>query len=153
MIFNKGFKNKYPFQNPLNQNSAHTRSVAEFLNIPHNKIHSVVVFWGGCELKTKLPNNVIEGNHTRYIKSKKEILLSDKEVSEAYAKLLKLKCDTPILAGFSHVKSLKQRYASDTICPKCGNGLVKRRARSGSLAGNEFLGCKSYPKCSYTKKL
>jgi restriction system protein len=153
VILNNGYINKYKFQNPLRQNYAHTRSVAEFLNIPHNKIHSVVVFWGGCELMTKLPEYVIEGNHTRYIKSKKEIILSDEEVSTAWNKLLKLKSNTPFLAGLSHVKSLKQRYTSDTICPKCGSALVERKASTGKWAGQEFLGCKAYPKCQYTKEL
>jgi restriction system protein len=145
--------NKYQFQNPLNQNYAHTRSVAEFLNIPHKKIHSVVVFWGGCEFKTKPPDNVIAGSHTGYIKSKKEVLLSNEEGTTAWNKLLTLKSNTPLLAGFSHVKSLKQRYTSDTVCPKCGSALVKRKAHEGTFAGREFLGCKAYPRCSYTKKL
>ena len=152
VILNNGYINKYKFQNPLRQNYAHTRSVAELLNIPHNKTHSVVVFWGGCELMMKLPEYVIEGNHTRYIKSKKEILLSDEEVSDAYTKLLKLKSDTPLLAGFSHVKSLKQRYASNTACPKCGSALVKRKIHKGEKAGQEFLGCEKFPRCRYTKE-
>ncbi|MGD9143319.1 MAG: nuclease-related domain-containing protein, partial [Dehalococcoidia bacterium] len=126
LTFNKGFKNKHSFQNPLNQNYKHTKAVAETLNIPENKIHSVVVFWGGCEPKTIFPENVIFGNHTSYIKSKKEVLLSDKEVAAAWYNLQTIKSNTPLLAGISHVKSLKQRYASNTICPKCGAPLIKR---------------------------
>lgn len=32
-------------------------------------------------------------------------------------------------------------------CPKCGGGMVKRVARQGSNAGNEFWGCSKFPAC------
>ena len=32
-------------------------------------------------------------------------------------------------------------------CPKCGKPMVKRVAKKGSLAGNEFWGCSNYPAC------
>lgn len=35
------------------------------------------------------------------------------------------------------------------ICPKCGGTLVKRVAKKGPYAGNEFWGCNNYPKCNY----
>lgn len=35
---------KYRFQNPLRQNYRHTRTLAEFLSLPHEKFHSVVMF-------------------------------------------------------------------------------------------------------------
>ena len=35
------------------------------------------------------------------------------------------------------------------ICPQCGGALVKRVARKGTYAGNEFWGCSNYPKCNY----
>lgn len=36
------------------------------------------------------------------------------------------------------------------ICPGCGSKLVVRRARRGTRAGQNFLGCSSFPKCRYT---
>lgn len=39
--------------------------------------------------------------------------------------------------------------AEQKICPKCGGTLVKRVARKGTYAGNEFWGCSNYPKCNY----
>ncbi len=33
-------------------------------------------------------------------------------------------------------------------CPMCGNSLVKRKGKFG-----EFLGCKNYPRCTYSEKL
>lgn len=32
-------------------------------------------------------------------------------------------------------------------CPKCGGGMIKRTARKGQNAGQEFWGCASYPQC------
>lgn len=32
-------------------------------------------------------------------------------------------------------------------CPKCGAVMVRRVAKSGANAGNEFWGCPNYPKC------
>lgn len=36
---------------------------------------------------------------------------------------------------------------SPSICPLCSNKLVKRKGTYGI-----FMGCKSYPKCRYTRK-
>jgi restriction system protein len=33
------------------------------------------------------------------------------------------------------------------ICPKCGTQMVKRVARKGKKAGEEFWGCSDFPKC------
>ncbi len=40
---------------------------------------------------------------------------------------------------------------STNICPKCGGSLILRTAKKGSNAGNQFLGCSSFPKCRYTE--
>lgn len=36
-------------------------------------------------------------------------------------------------------------------CPKCGNDMVKRTARKGANAGNDFWGCRGFPQCRYTE--
>lgn len=33
------------------------------------------------------------------------------------------------------------------VCPKCGSGMVKRKAAKGPNAGMEFYGCSNYPRC------
>jgi restriction system protein len=43
------FKKKFKFQNPLRQNYRHTRCLAEFLNLDHDFLHSVVFFIGNVE--------------------------------------------------------------------------------------------------------
>jgi restriction system protein len=32
-------------------------------------------------------------------------------------------------------------------CPKCSSTMIKRKARQGARAGQEFWGCSNYPKC------
>jgi restriction system protein len=32
-------------------------------------------------------------------------------------------------------------------CPKCGAAMEKRTGKSGPLAGREFWGCSSFPRC------
>jgi restriction system protein len=41
--------------------------------------------------------------------------------------------------------------AITVICPRCGSGMVKRVARSGSMVGKEFWGCSTFPTCRATR--
>lgn len=36
-------------------------------------------------------------------------------------------------------------------CPRCGGGMVMRRARRGANSGNDFWGCAGYPACRGTR--
>jgi len=44
---------------------------------------------------------------------------------------------------------LPQSSAASTSpkCPSCGAEMVRRKAKSGQNAGNEFWGCQNYPRC------
>ena len=141
---------KFTFQNPIRQNYAHTKSLAEFLSIDHNNIFSIVVFWGDCEFKTKMPENVLGRNFTSYIKSKKQILISDVEVESICVNLRNVKNNMSLLAGWRHTKDLKERFKNTTKCPKCGGNLMERASRE---TGKIFIGCKNFPRCRYTKEL
>ena len=44
----------------------------------------------------------------------------------------------------SHVNNI---YNKPNICPKCGNSLVVRTAKSGVNAGHLFYGCNNYSNC------
>ena len=43
--------------------------------------------------------------------------------------------------------------ASSPPCPACGEPMLRRKAKSGSNAGHEFLGCSTFPKCRGVLKL
>lgn len=40
---------------------------------------------------------------------------------------------------------------NDLTCPNCGSAMVKRNARRGANAGQEFFGCSQYPACRGTR--
>lgn len=47
--------------------------------------------------------------------------------------------------------SYKQSTTSSPQCPLCGSAMVKRTAKKGANAGNEFWGCSAYPGCRGTR--
>ena len=148
------YKKKNRFPNPLRQNFAHTRALAEFLKIDDDKIFSLVVFWGDCQFETNIPSNVVKGiRMVDYIKSKKQILFPDDKVENIYNDLVTLILNTPISSMLRHIDSVKKRYESNTVCPKCGGLLRERTAHTGKVVGHVFLGCANYPHCRYTKEL
>jgi len=105
-------KKKVRFQNPLRQNYLHTETLKDCLGIERNKIHSLIVFWGDCELKTQLPPNVVKGivEEITYIKNKKQILLTDDHVDRLCTQIQTIKNNTPILQGIRHAYSLHKKY-------------------------------------------
>ncbi|MGN4125578.1 nuclease-related domain-containing protein [Lysinibacillus sphaericus] len=44
-------KKKYKFYNPIRQNATHIRAVQDFVGLPSEALHSVIVFSERCELK------------------------------------------------------------------------------------------------------
>lgn len=147
------YQKKYQFQNPLRQNYLHTKSLADFLSINHSEMHSLVIFWGKCQFKGQMPENVLNNKYTGYIKSKKEVLLTGEEVDRICFQLQRVKENTPFLSGWRHARALKKQYESSTVCPKCGGDLLERTSHTGKKAGQKFLGCENYPRCRYTKEL
>lgn len=146
---------KFKFQNPLRQNYRHIQVLSEFLGLPEEKFHSVVMFWGESEFKTEMPPNVISKGYSSYIKSKRNVLFSDMEIAQFVETLQTGRLPTGLLKGMEtrrqHLDSLKERHNSTTRCPKCGADLVERMVKSGERVGQKFLGCSAYPKCRFTR--
>ena len=144
------YKEKHRFQNPLHQNYGHTKSLAEYLGLKHEVFHSLIVFWGGVTFKTTMPENVVDNfiSFMAYIKSKKEILLSQEQIVVAVERLKGLKDSTRSGDHRTHVREIKESH-----CPKCGGQLIERVAKSSPNAGNKFLGCSKFPKCHFTRDI
>jgi hypothetical protein len=112
----------------------------------------VVFFIGDGELKTPLPGNVMTEGLSTYIRSFTAPIISQEAGAVIISKLAALKADST-LSKSSHLQSLSDRHNSIAVCPTCGAALVQRIARTGANAGKAFLGCKSYPRCRYTKAI
>ncbi len=146
------YQSKFKFQNPLRQTYRQKKVLANFLQIPESAIIDVVYFIGDCSFRTPMPPNVINAGLSSFIKSHRELLLTDQEMDKSLYLLKQLKQNSNI-TNRNHIKSLNDRYNSDTVCPKCGSALVERTARQGHTSGTKFLGCSSYPKCRFTKAI
>jgi len=126
-------------------------SLSKYLDIDSEKIIPITMVWGSCEFKTKMPGSVILGGFTGctdYIKEYSDVILTEEEVINICNKLKSGKAEMNLLSCFRHVQSVKKRYESEIICPKCGNSLVKRTGKRGP-----FLGFENFPKSKYTKTL
>jgi len=141
---------KYSFQNPLRQTFRQKKILSEFLNLDESIIHTVIFFVGDCKFKTHLPSNVINSGLGRYIKRFQTLILSPNEIHQITDKL-EQHLSKSTVATRDHVRSLRERHSSTTVCPKCGSNLVERKVKKGPRAGSKFLGCESYPKCRFTK--
>ena len=56
----KNHQATYPMRNPLRQNRLHTKSLARFLGLGDDLVHSVVFFVGESTFKKDMPANVLE---------------------------------------------------------------------------------------------
>jgi len=152
----KIFKKTNKFQNPLRQNYKHVKALEALLNLPPEKIHSVVVFVGGSEFKTKMPANVTHaGGYISYIKSKTEVFLSLSEVKAVATAISTGRMAPSLATNREHVQNVQRRLDPDAprSCPKCGEQMVLRTTKSGDLAGSKFWGCSAFPKCRTIQKV
>jgi len=149
---------KFKFQNPLRQNYRHTKCLSEFLGVEHDKLHSVVMFWGEAKFKTPMPENVMSSGYLAYIKGKIEVLFSDEEVEQIVEAIKTGRLPRTWATRREHIASLKERHsktaapaeppnAEEPVCPKCGSAMLRRMGKSGANAGKEFWGCSRYPGC------
>lgn len=145
---------KFKFQNPLRQNYRHTKCLSDFLGVEHDKLHSVVMFWGESTFKSPMPENVLDKGYSSYIKSKTEVFFSNDEVEQIVEAIQTGRLPRTWSTSRNHVALLKERHSKPTptesdkpTCPKCGSTMSKRLAKSGANAGKEFWGCSQFPAC------
>jgi len=146
----KVYKKSYQFQNPLHQNYKHVKALEAVLSISVENIHSVVVFVGGCTLKTNMPPNVTYGGgYLRYVKSFYLPVFTEEQVQTIIDQIESARYTPSLAINREHVRHLKAQAepTANRLCPKCGSAMVLRTAKRGSRAGNTFWGCSSFPKC------
>lgn len=146
----KLFKTTNKFQNPLRQNFKHIKALESLVSLPSETFHSIIVFVGGSEFKTKMPQNVTyAGGYISYIKSKTSPILSASEVEAVYSAISTGRMAPSLVTNREHVKNVQRRLDVDAprACPKCGAEMVKRTVKNGDKAGSTFWGCSAFPKC------
>lgn len=149
----KIYRQTNKFQNPLHQNYKHTQTLQSALEIPSEKLFSLVVFIGDSDFKTPMPENVVyAGDYIRFIKNKQQAILADHEVAEVCRKIQSGRLKPSIQTHAAHVKHVKtiveqKQTHTENACSKCGKPMVLRTARSGNNQGHQFWGCSGYPKC------
>lgn len=145
--------NKFKFQNPLMQNYRHTKCLSDFLGIEHDKLHSLVMFWGESTFKAPMPSNVIDKGYSSYIKSKQEVLFTNDEVEQIVEAIQTGRLPRTWATHNQHISSLQERHSAsindtgEPQCPKCGSVMIKRVSKTGAYAGKEFWGCSKFPTC------
>lgn len=155
----KIYRQNIKFQNPLHQNYKHTQTLQSALEIAPEKLFSLVVFIGDSNFKTPMPENVVyAGGYIRFIKNKRQAMLTDREVAEVCQKIQAGRLKPSIKTHVEHVRHVKniveqKQQQAANACPKCGKPLVLRTARSGDSQGNQFWGCSGYPKCRAVKPI
>lgn len=144
------YGNNYSFQNPIRQTFRQKKIISKFLRVDESTVHTIIYFVGNCKFKTELPDNVIKSRLGKYIKQFKDRVLPPEEVDRVVGEIGYYVSESSLTAR-DHVRSLRERHNSTTVCPKCGSNLVERTAKKGPNTGSKFLGCENYPKCRFTK--
>jgi len=145
------YKHKNKFQNPLHQNYKHTKVMEGLLGLNENQMFSVVVFVGDSTFKTEMPENVTYGKgYIRFIKSKKQLVLSEVDVKNIQHKIESGRLTPSFKTHREHVKHVKTIVAAkenQKKCPKCGRVMVAREVKKEQNTGKKFWRCSTYPKC------
>ena len=141
---------KYVFQNPLRQTFRQKKVLSKYLGIEESTFRTVVFFVGDCKFKTRLPENVLNSGLAEYIKQFTSPIIEPLELDRVVVQLQRHTLESS-LTNRDHVRSLRERHSSTTVCLKCGSNLVERTTRKGPMQGSKFLGCENYPKCRFTK--
>jgi restriction system protein len=152
----KIYKNSNQFQNPLRQNYKHIKALEAALNLTEDKFHSVIIFVGGSTFKTEMPANVTyAGEYIAYIKSFQTPVLTKQEVQSAFDAISTGRLKPSLATNREHVRHLQARadVTADRKCPKCGNALSVKTAKTGARAGRQFWGCSQFPKCRFTQEI
>lgn len=104
----KIYRHSSKFQNPLHQNYKHTKTLESLLGLNEEQIFSVIVFVGDSTFKTEMPENVTYGKgYIRFIKSKKQQVLTEFEVYDITRKIKSGRLVPSFKTNKEHVKNIK----------------------------------------------
>ena len=81
------------------------------LDLENNQLYSLVVFTGGSEFKTWMPENVVRPKRClNFVKSKTKQVFNDKEVKRIINQIGTKRFDKSFKTNREHIKSIKSRH-------------------------------------------
>lgn len=110
-------KKKYKFFNPIRQNTTHIRAIQDFLELPIEAFHSVIVFSERCTLKkvavTSQNVHIIKRENLRhFIQTQKQTarpLFSQDDIQAIYNKLVpQMRVSNEVKK--QHIQTIQQKY-------------------------------------------
>jgi restriction system protein len=151
----KIFRHTKTFQNPLHQNYKHVKTLQSLLSLKDEQIHDVVVFIGDSTFKIDMPENVAYGSgYIKFIKSKKQQVISESEVQEIKEKIQNNRLARSFETVKVHINNVRKiiddkakKSTGIPDCPRCGRAMVLREVKKGINAGKTFWGCEKFPRC------
>ena len=161
---------KFRFQNPVHQNYNHVKAVQSATGLGKGLVHSLVVFVGRGEFKTRMPPEVTDiGGLERYFLGKSDIAFSEEEIKTIVDRIENQRYRRGFLTNRRHRKHIQEVVAQKSKvvslrqsrkpsrarphCPSCGKKMVPRTAKRGRNSGQRFWGCSEYPKCRGTRQM
>lgn len=143
---------KYKFRNPLKQNYAHVKALANLLNMSDDKFFPIVAFSRNSDIKINTRSSVI------YIDQINQLILSYQQekiptstITDIINRILIANIDSNENRK-KHITNIQNKVRENNvklnneICPRCGGNLVRRNGKYGY-----FTGCSNYPNCKYTQ--
>ena len=115
------------------------KTLQALLGLGDQQVHSVVVFVGGSTFKTPLPENVTQGlGYVRYIKSKKDFVLSPEQVAEAREKVASGRLKASLATDQSHARHVRglvaKRYGAPPQQPVLRQPEIQAQPKAASKA-------------------
>jgi len=80
----KIYKQSNQFQNPINQNKSHIKSLSQFLKVDPYYFHNLVFFVGECTFKTDMPDYVRNKDFRKYIESFQTPIMDQEQIDFVY---------------------------------------------------------------------
>lgn len=144
----------YNMYSPIRQNEGHINVLKYHLRGWRDaKYHkSIIVFNEGVTIKNNIYSNMVSIKSLMgYIKQFTDVCLDEDEIEEII-EIINSVNDKSLFRRLKHNKEVRSKseaiFDKSNICPACGGLLVKREGKYG-----EFIGCKEYPRCTFTRKL
>ncbi|MBQ8131916.1 MAG: topoisomerase DNA-binding C4 zinc finger domain-containing protein [Bacilli bacterium] len=137
-------KKKTYFENPARENRACVRILSEILGLDTNYFVSVICFPSEAVLSLDIKDKVtsVELLDDTIRTYRKEVIKYG--LTEIRNKVKKNNVSKKDISD----EEIPIPSKSKNTCPKCGGELVVRKGKYG-----DFLGCRNYPKCKYTKEI